>query len=348
MSILPEYILQQVLVRGVRAFREDHTLVQMLFRNLHQDDVMGLVEFLRDHTIDIVLNYPEEPVTVPAIVITLKNESESQGFLGDSLQPPKSVQATGHPFPMEDVEDPADVLGGGSVTDVGLSDQPLESPIQALGASATALTFSAQSPFKISDPFEVDNLQIRILQGTGAGQVRQVVSIAPNRVAGTVVVEVDTAWTTPPDSTSIFSFFTRDPYGVQGEPSKLYDKSSVVERIGAHYRVSYQLLIGGPNSEITLFLYAIVKAIMFINYTYLQKSGFLNLKMSGTDFVAKPEYFPDRAFARALIMEFEHSFDVYLEVEAVNKIRMDIAVYDPNVGDGSGMERVVSTVEFDL
>jgi len=335
-------------VRGVRAFREDQTLVQMLFRNLHQEDVMGLIKFLRDNTIDIALNYPEAPISVPAIVITLKNETESQGFLGDVLQPPKSIRATGHPFPMEDVEDPADVLGGGSVTDVGLSDQLLESPIQALGGSCTSLKISLQSPFKISDPFEVDNLQIRVLQGTGAGQVRQVSSITPNQVSGTVAVEVDAAWGTPPDSTSIFSFFTRDPFGVQGEPSKLYDKSSVIERIGAHYRVSYQLLIGGPNAEITLFLYAIVKAIMFVNYTYLQKSGFINLKMSGTDFVTKPEYFPSRSYARALIMEFEHSFDVYLEVAAVNKLRLDIGVYDPNVGDGSGTERVVSSVEFDL
>jgi hypothetical protein len=107
-------------------------------------------------------------------------------------------------------------------------------------------------------------------------------------------------------------------------------------------------LVSGPNQEITLFLYAIVKAIMFVNAQYLQKNGFINLKMSGTDFVSKPEYLPDLAYSRALIMEFEHSFDVYLEAEAINHIRLDIGVYDPNVGDGSGVERVVSSIEVDL
>jgi hypothetical protein len=348
MSILPEYVLQQVLVRGIRAFREDHSLVQMLFRNLHQDDVVGLQTFLRDHSIDIVLNYPSEPITVPAIVITLKNETESQGFLGDVLQPPQSVRSLGHPFPMDEAEDPAAVLGGGSITDVGLDTQFIGHPIQASGATSTTITFSLAPPFNISDPFEVNNLQVRIREGTGAGQVRDVLSINPNKPAGVAVIKVGRAWTTLPDSTSIFSLSTEDDLGVQGEPSKLYTSKSIVERIGAHYRVSYQLLISGPNPEMALFLYAIVKAIMFVNAQYLQKSGFLNLKMSGTDFVSKPEYFPDLAYSRALIMEFEHSFDVYLEVEAINHLRLDLGVYDPDVGDNSGVERVVSSVEFDL
>lgn len=348
MSILPEYILQQVLVRGIRAFRENTNYVDMLFRNLHQDDVNGIQEFLRDHSIDIALNYPAEPITVPAIVITLKNESESQGFLGDLMQPPGSVKATGHPFPMDELEDPATVLGGGSVTNVGLDAQWLDSPIQASGATASSLVFALRAPFNVSDPFEFNNLQVVIREGTGGGQVRDVLDITPNRVTNTVTVRVSTNWTTLPDSSSVFVFRTNDEIGVTGEPSKLFTGSAVVERLGANYRVSYQLLISGPNPETTLFLYAIVKAIILINMTYLLKNGFVNLKMSGTDFVSKPEYFPDLAYSRALILEFEHSFDLYLERDAINHIRLSIGVFDPNIGDSSGTERVVSSVEFDL
>jgi len=348
MSIIPEYILQQVLVRGLRAFREDSTLVAMLFRNLHQDDVAGIQEFLRDHSVDIALNYPAAPISVPSIVITLKNESESQGFLGDLMQPPRSIQATGHPFPMDDLDDPATILGGGSVSDVDLTSGFINTPIRATGATGNTISFALQAPFNISDPFEFDNIQLVILEGQGAGQTRDVLNITPNSASRTVSVRVSTAWTVLPNSTSVLSFRTRDEVGSTGEPSKLFNSQSNIERTGAQYKVSYQLLITGPNPEMALFLYAIVKAIMLININYLLKSGFMNLRLSGTDFVSKPEYLPDLAYSRALIMEFDHSFDVYMEVDAIKKIRLDIGVYDPNVGDSSGVERVVSSVEFDL
>lgn len=347
MSILPEYILQQVLVRGIRAFRENGDLVDMLFRNLHQEDVLGIREYLRDHSIDIALNYPAEPITVPAIVITLKNESESQGFLGDRMQTSRGILATSQPFPMDEIEEPATVLGGGSVTDVGLRAN-MGSPIRALGATSNTINFSLVPPFNISDPFEVPNLQVVIREGTGSGQVRNVLSTVPNGASRSVTVTVDNPWTVLPDSSSVFSFNSNSTIGTTGEPSKLFSSNTVLERIGAQYRVSYQLIIGGPNTEMTLFLYAIVKAIMFINSSYLQKNGFINLKMSGTDLVAKPEYFPDIAYARSLIMEFDHSFDVYIESDAIKHIRMDIGVYDPDIQDNSGVERVVSSIEFDL
>jgi hypothetical protein len=347
MSILPEYILQQVLVRGIRAFREDDSLVRMLFRNLHQDDVDGFCEFLRDHTIDISLNFPAEPITVPSVIVALKSESESQGFLGELLQPPQSVKNTGHPFPMEEIESPATVLGGGSVENVGLTSEFIGTPIRATGSTINTLNFALIPPFNVSDPFEFDNLQIVIMEGLGAGQTRDVLSVTPNGASQSVTVRVSD-WLILPDSTSIFSFKTSNEPGVTGEPSKLFTASTPVERTGSQYRVSYQLLISGPNSEITLFLYALVKAIVIIQRDYLLQNGFLNVKMSGTDFVTKPEYLPTLAYSRALILEFEHSFDVYMELEPLTRIRLQIGVFDPDVRDGSGTENIVSSTEIDV
>jgi hypothetical protein len=86
MSIIPELVLQQMLVQGIRAFREDERLLRMLFRNFTLEEVEGIQKFFRDDSIDISLNYPDADLKLPAIVILMKNESESQAFLRDYQQ----------------------------------------------------------------------------------------------------------------------------------------------------------------------------------------------------------------------------------------------------------------------
>ena len=39
MSITPEFILQQLIERGLNAFRENNDLLDMLFRNFQQKDM---------------------------------------------------------------------------------------------------------------------------------------------------------------------------------------------------------------------------------------------------------------------------------------------------------------------
>jgi len=351
MSILPELVIQRVLVLGINKFREDGDLVAMLFRNLNQADVDGVRQFIRDETVDIALSWPDSIVKLPSIVISLKNENEDQAFLGDLMQSATNIQHTGTPFRKEKLESPATILGSGSEGKSGEPTIPLDTPYQVTRSKSTSVFFSLEPPFNIEDPFEFDSdeeLLVVIREGTGAGQRRVVSAITPRAVSNEVEVEVSSNWGTLPDSTSVMQFFLESNRGTVGEPTKLFEPDQHIERLGSLYRTSYQILISGPNQEITLFLYAMVKAIFVINREFLQRHGFIEPKLGGTDFVAKPEYLPELAYHRALILEFKNSFDVYLSPEVITGINLSLGVYDPNVGDGSGVGRVVSETTLDL
>lgn len=347
MSVIPEFVLQSVLVKGIRTLRENPNLIDMLFRNLHQQDVVALRKFVRDNTIDIALNWPNESVKVPSVIISLKSEGESQAMLGNLLQGPTNIAATGQPFPVD--SSVAD-MGDGSLTTVGapIPGIPVD-PITATGGTSTTLAFETLPGFNFDDPFEITEgeLIVVIRSGTGAGQRRKVSSITVDRGGSTVNVTV--AWGTTPDNTSVFEFQHNLNLAYTGEPSKLFKKDAVLERIGAQYKPTYQVLIVGPDAEMTIFLYAMIKSIFFINQRYLHRHGMINVRMSGTDFVARSEYFPDLAYQRALIIEFDHTFDVYLEPEIVQQLQIGVYVYDDDdVTDGLGVGRVALETDLDL
>lgn len=351
MSILPEFILQQAVVKGINRFREDGDLVAMLFRNLDQMDVDGVRRFIRDNTIDIALNWPDTLMKLPAIIISLKSENEQQAFLGDLMQSAVNIDHTGTPFRKEKLESPANYLGSGSTTTTGNTLEPLESPYQATRSTNTSIFFDLQPSYNVFDPFEVypgEELLVVIREGHGAGQRRVVSSIAPRPASNEVEVTVTVNWVTNPDETSVFQFYVESQRSVTGEPSKLFDPDQYIERYGSLYRTSYQILVAGPNQEITIFLYAMLKAIFIVNREYLQRHGIIEPKLGGTDFVARPEYLPELAYFRAMTLEFQYAFDVYLAQEVITRINLGLNVYDPNVGDSSGTSRVVSETTLDL
>jgi len=350
MSLMPEMVIQEVLVKGIRTFRENPDLIDMLFRNLTQEDVMGLRDFIVNSSIDIAINWPATPPQLPAIIIALKSEAESQAFLGDVMQGPRNVEDTGTPFDFEDeAGDPANEVGSGSLSNLANETFTLAGPYRVTAATISTLIFETTDEiFNISDPFEVPEVLVVIREGQGAGQRRVVNTMSRNAASKAITVEVTSNWMTIPDATSVFDFQFQDAGHITGEPSKLFGTGAVVERKGALYRTSYQLSIAGPNPEITICLYAMVKAIFFIFCEWMQQRGIIEPKVSGTDFVQKPEYLPDPSYLRALILEFQYGFDVYLTVETIKRIAVALSVRDPNVGDSSGVSRTVSETTLNL
>ena len=85
MSLLPEIIIQKVLVEGIRDLRSDPNKVRQLFRNSPQGLVDSFFGLISDTTIDITLNYPREDSQFPCIAIILRGEQESDFLLGDIL-----------------------------------------------------------------------------------------------------------------------------------------------------------------------------------------------------------------------------------------------------------------------
>ena len=76
----------------------------------------------------------------------------------------------------------------------------------AVAGASTTVTLEASKTFILN---QWANFQIRIISGTGLGQIR---SIASNTSGASPVITVSTAWTTNPDSTSVYVIEGNDDY----------------------------------------------------------------------------------------------------------------------------------------
>ena len=85
MSLIPEIIIQRVLVNGIRELRNNSWKSDQLFRNVPQDFAQQFNELLVSTSVDVTINYPREDSQFPCISILLRNEEESQVLLGDVL-----------------------------------------------------------------------------------------------------------------------------------------------------------------------------------------------------------------------------------------------------------------------
>lgn len=350
MSIIPEYIIQQVLVKGLRAIRDDGRIVDMLFRNLRQDDLQAVRTFLQESSVDISLNYPDQELKLPAIVILLKSEQEGQTFLGNLLQGHESIRDTGHPFPMEELSGDATVLGRGTVSNIGGGYRTYLDPMTATRGEEDSV-YIPEGIINIIDPFE-EEVFVTILEGTGAGQTRQIVLTDPVGEGFDTRITITPIWDTIPDGTSVIRIHTAsDQPGYTGEPSKIFTSQDVIERRGAQYRAIYDLLVVGPNPESTIFLYSFVKSILILNEPFMIKQGFMNLSLSGTDLTPRTEYYPDLAYQRSLSLAFEYSFDVYeraSETSLINKLRVVVGTHHPDDLSPEDIAKTVSDTTIDL
>ena len=330
MSLAPEFIIQQALVRGFRKFREDQRYVDTLFHNLAQSDINVLRRFFREKSVDLCLNYPDQDLKLPVIVVLLKSENESQAFLGNLMQDETSIQRMGHPFPEDELEGAATVVGRGSKSPVSVGPKRQLVPTTVLAATANSFRL-VTGTIAIVDPFEEDVIAV-VLEGTGAGQRRQVISITPE--TNSVKIDITPVWDTVPDTSSIIKLISAaDEEGVTGEPSKLFTTDDALECRGSIYKTSYHLLIIAPNSELTIFLYTAVKAMFVLEQDFMIKQGIMNFQMSGTDFAPRAEFLPSPAYQRALMVEFEYSFDVIVPLEEPSARYLKVVVATPNQED---------------
>jgi len=350
-SIVPELILQQMIVQGIQAFREDERLLRMLFRNFTLKEVDGIQKFFRDDSIDISLNYPDADLKLPAIVVLMKSESESQAFLRD-YQQGASDWLGSMPLAKDELLGDQTVLGAGSRSTVGEPVKLFFEPSTAAGGTTTTLIVP-EGEILIVDPWEGD-VYVVLLEGTGAGQRRLVSSITPSTNETGTVVEIDSVWDTIPDDTTVFQLvgpFIDSDEQIVGEWPKLYDSNDLaLERFGSIYKVSYVLNVIAGDQELVIILYNVLKAIVVSSRRFLLRNGIINARMSGTDFVPQTEYYPSLAYSRAMTLEFEYHFDVFTTVnEAIaSQIELKLFVKNPSVSDPDDPERVVSDTNIDL
>lgn len=303
MSILPETILQTVIVRGFRTFREDNRYLDQLLRNLDQRSAAEMRDLLQKQRIDISLNYPKDPPKMPAIILTLKQESEAQAFLNDQM----GIDSIPEAMTFDSFEDEElDVLGGAAsastLSGLGLLK---DGPLQAAGATNNTLRITEVR--WDHDEWLVESCVVNVLNGTGRGQTR---TISGNNKT-TLIVEPN--WTINPDSTSVFEIRTPADETV-GEPRSLYtrEEAQFVERLGGIYKQTWQVIIMGTNQVQTIILHAILKSIMTISRMWLEKQGVINLQMSASDYMPSQELLPTKAYMRVMNLDFLYHFDVFV------------------------------------
>lgn len=305
MSLLPEIVFRSVIVRGIRTLRNDPKLLDQLFRNLDQASLQDLRDFVLNSKFYIDVNYPRTDLILPAIIILLRSENESQAYLADTM----GTDSVPDAFTYDSFEDSTlDILGGAASTSTTSGEGAVAyGPKQVLSAAATSVTINARD-WDV-DTFLIGQHTIHIVGGTGAGQVRKVVSNTQTKIT------VDVAWSTLPDTTSVF-VVRRGASEVIGEPRNLYTRegASGVERLGGLYALSYQIQVITSSAEQTVYLHAILKALFTLARTFLEEQGIISMQLGATDFVPKSEYQPDFAYMRALNVSFQHPFDTFTEL----------------------------------
>ncbi len=335
MSIIPEIIIQTVINRGIKLMRDDSRFIDQLFVNTSRSDKQNIRDFVKNNTFDLSINYPRSALALPAIVVLLKGETEANAYLGGSM---------GHQTPddMSYDDDIPEILGGTASTSsqVG-SAQIVYGPFRVLSATNNTVRASDRT-FEV-DEFVGKEYTLRVVGGTGKGQIRTVSANGHN------FIMVSSNWLTLPDTTSILEIHEADS-DVIGEPEKLYnrrDPYEYIERRGSLYTLNYQLQVITAGQEQTIYLYAIIKAIMTISAVFLEGQGIINMRMSGSDFSNRPDYVPDVAYMRVLTMQFEAPFDVYQaesevarifqislldeESEVINEFEVDASVYTTTI-----------------
>lgn len=306
MSLVAEHILQGVITRGLVVMRQDSRFLDQLFRNLDRESQDQIRDFIRTRPIDVCLNYPRSDLKLPAIVILLRSETEAQPFLGDSM---------GAELPDDFTFDGAlgtQIIGGRASSAAARSAEDKRTFGPYFATSGTANTIEIADPVFVTNEFAKAGMTVRIVGGTGVGQIR---AIASN---DRETITVTPGWLTVPDDTSVFEVRELGAEVVGGEPARLYDRRDAtlwLERRGALYRLAYQIQVIAPASAaLAVYLAIVVKAILTLARATLEKQGCLAMTIGMTDLTPRPEYVPDFAYMRSLNVEFLHPFDVYEEM----------------------------------
>lgn len=335
MALVPEHILQGVIVRGINAMRKDARLVDQLFRNVDAEGQRQMRELFRTGVpFDLCLNYPREVLKLPGIVIVLRAQDEGQAWLGDSMgaELPEAFSYEGG------IE--GEILGGvASASSIGSEAPLLYGP--AYVASGTTSTVKMSQV--LSQDWRGRNATCRIVAGTGTGQIRTITSNTPT------VISVQPNWRTAPDSTSVIEVRGNPQEYIGGQPHRMYnarDPSLWVENRGVYDAMQYQIIVASPNPSMTIYLAMILRAILFLSRNLLEQQGIINLKVASTDLVPRAEYLPDVSYTRALNVSFLSPFSVFQEIADIGR-ELQIAIESPGVItggiDGTGDMSVTDT-----
>lgn len=317
--MVPEIVLQRAIINGFQAIRRDPRILNNIFKNLPAAQQEAIKDFVLTKTIDFSLNYPRTEIKVPAIVMLLKTESESNQFLGDVMGAPPN-------YDMPDQDMTFDTLGGqgASISDMAGLPEKVLGPlnVETMLPNRQTITFTKESQEEIDMVFSGNTewpcLKLHVVAGAGAGQVKIISSITSKKLDISSTFELEL------DSTSVVDIRyadQREP--AYGEPARLYEENDTsLLRIGANYEGQYQLEVIAGNQNEVIYLYSVLKAILFSQRTFLEEQGIMSLRISGTDLAPRSELLPDEIFTRSMTVQFTYPFSFLYEQEVAKTIQL--------------------------
>lgn len=312
---LPEPILTKVLRVGFRNIRKDPRILNSLFFNLDAQEQMKIRKLILEKSINLSINFPRTGLKSPSIVLLLKNESESQAFIGNIMGTSPNYNTPDSSLTYDDL------LGGNSpVTGIGGAVKVLLDNIAVDHSSensngSTRIFFTDASQDLVQDFLNeaagLESMSVYVKDGTGEGEFFDVLRINSNHldIEGSIDPQLD--------NTSIIQFTTSSGCEVVGEPQPTFSSTSTnITRTGANYQCQYQLIVLTGSQEETTYLYYVVKAILLSQTAYLEGQGLQALQLSGSDLAPRPEFVPNELFQRALNVNFIYPFS-FLEESGV-------------------------------
>jgi len=346
MSVIPEIILHRVIVQGLREIRQDPRRLDTLFKNLDQRTLQAMKDTILKQSINFTINYPRSDLKTPTIALLLKSEQEAQTFLGD-------LMGAGTNYGMPDQDLTIDTLGSHGASESGLSGLPFK---VAGGLQFSALEYDPVNDITtaifieeqqedlaaILEQFPViPSFDAYVSGGTGAGQVHRILEIDSNSL------DIEGQFDPQLDSSSIVDVRSTDTTSLAvGEPSRVYPAGAVnLLRKGANYDTQYQLSVIAGHQDEVLYLYSVLKAILFSQKMFMEDQGLMALKISGSDYAPRTEYLPTEVFQRTMILRFTYPFSFLEEIDLPTSMEVTVNPRDPNTLEECGS--VLIDIEFD-
>lgn len=325
MSNIPEILLHRVVVNGIRKVRENPKILDNLFPNLDQRDLKNVKDFFLSSSIEFAVNYPKaETLKLPAIIMRMQSENESQGFLNDVLGVRPGYEM--NEFLGSDITpSPITTVGGNHarlVWDISV----LETRYTH-SSNTTTVFWDPSHNEEIIESFKgrpSESYNVTVSKGTGSGQTRTIIALRNNSldISGTFDPQLDS-------SSFLDIRRTSDELTVDGQPSRVFeeDNYNYLGR-GANYETQYQFGIYAGSQYEVVFLYSILKAILLSQRNYLEAQNIQALTITGSDYAPKGEYLPDLVYTRAMNVRFTYTFSFVEELENISLISVNLTSCD--------------------
>jgi hypothetical protein len=136
--------------------------------------------------------------------------------------------------------------------------------------------------------------------------------------------------------------------GTYGQPVRSYATNHLGQvRLGANYDGQYQLEILAGNQEEVIYLYTVLKAVLFAQRKFLEAEGIMALKISGTDLAPRSELLPDEVFNRSMTLQFTYPFAFIVENDVFRAIQLTLTNVNPETTTPTPGDAII-VAEIDL